>query len=201
MAVSMEARMARIEGMMEALVQDRGITIPSREIVDQIHPPSDGFSGSDSNFDPALLTLGQPLGPLHSAPGPHSAQPMPNQTEEGPDTKTVHAGGRCYAFPNLPDYREYLDSFFEYVVSFHPCIDEEKFRAGSLRALYTSSTLDSEINTLGLHFIAFACVDIIVSKRPRVAKRSTPEGWKWCEDYVTRLVPLDKVPELSLIHI
>jgi hypothetical protein len=121
----MEARMARIEALMHAVLHDRANSLPAGE------GPLDGLN-------------------------------------------SVCLGARPRAFPSPADYQRYC----ALVVS-DRSLNEAEFRASSAHMLAapTIPPTDTDKCLLALHYIIFACVDII--QDATLPAPGEPPGWQW----------------------
>jgi hypothetical protein len=127
--------MARMEALMQAVLNDRATTLPADE--------------STTN-------------------GAFSELP----------SSTVRFGSRILAFPSPADYQRYCALFFADLHRLYPCVDEASFRAASDRMLAYSAVTPADTCLLALHYILFACVDILHAPTPS-APLGKPTGWQW----------------------
>jgi hypothetical protein len=134
-ALSMEARMARIEALMHAVLHTCAPTLPA-----------DDTTGRSS------------LGGLPSS--------------------TVCVASRLLAFPSPADYQRYCALFFADLHLLYPCVDETSFRAASAHMLAAPAVSPTDTCLLALHYILFACVDILHTPAPS-APSEKPAGWQW----------------------
>lgn len=177
--------MARIEGMMEALIQDRGIGLTPRGSMERDESISDGFH-TDSGYPAPMEAYAANLVPVrpqhgfaHDSPDlrpRHSiSRPSPPSSDQ---PGTIRVGGHQVAFPSPSDYRKYLDYFFADINPAHPCVNEAEFRTRSEQMLVSTIIHISEIGFLALNYIIFACIDILVDTTPP-GVTSKPAGWLW----------------------
>ncbi|EUC30313.1 hypothetical protein COCCADRAFT_28788 [Bipolaris zeicola 26-R-13] len=187
--MTMEARMARVEAMMEALMRDRGLTMTPMGSVERDDGASDGFRGGDAAafpippldpINPALAFMGQSALFSQEPSNPTSS------TISGPESSfivetphLVHLGGRSMSFPSPAEYQQYLMSFFTDIHLSHPCIDETDFRSRGEQMLANAAIQPEERHFLALNYIVFACCDALLNVSPLDA--SKPAGWRWSE--------------------
>lgn len=171
---SMEARMARIESMMEALLQERAIYTTS--LADLRHEGN----GSDiamsmslsASVNPALPFLGQLP---QNAPPQNAIDPLLDA-----DTATVRLGNRNLMFPDNAIYQGYITMFFDEFHAYYPCVDEQRFRSRSQRILAVPEAHPGDACFLALNYIIFALH--AVSNNPAAPDRqSKPPGWHWLQ--------------------
>ncbi|KAF2870375.1 fungal-specific transcription factor domain-containing protein [Massariosphaeria phaeospora] len=184
--LSMEARMARIEGMMESLVQDRaGNMTPggSMEREDTasdyyqadgaLHVPVDMFhanlSSSKNHFSFPHES------PDHARPSLSAASPL-NSAE----LHTLQLDEQTLPFPSPLEYQKYVDFFFANINPYTPCVNEAEYRARNERMLLASVVHASEASFLALNYIMFACSDFLADMAPPDTQ-SKPPGWQWLE--------------------
>jgi hypothetical protein len=168
----MEARMARIESMMEALVQDRGIGITPRGSIEREEAISDGFETFGANLVPGKQTAF----PFDS---PDSRHRLSISSPSGSElTASIRIGSKTLAFPNTSDYQKYVNLLFTDVNPYNPCVNEGEFRARGEQMLVSRVIHPSEVSFLALNYILFACVDILFDVTPP-GVNSKPPGWHW----------------------
>lgn len=168
LGLSMEARMARIEAMMETLLQDRAVPMTAVNS----EPGSDmAMSGPILDpINPALALLGQPQGD----PAP-AIDPM-----LGADTITLRVGSRNLRFPSPSVYQDYINSFFRDLHCLHPCVDEQLFRLRSKNMLGRIDVHPDDACFLALNYMIFAWQDAS-SGGPTPNVDSKPSGWHWLQ--------------------
>jgi len=184
LGLSMEARMARVESMMEALMQERGIAITPRVSAEREDAASDCIQNDfamhmpvDSgmlSFVPTAQTsyvLDSTDRARHSVSG---GSPM-STTDPG---ATIRVGNRNYAFPSLADYQRYLGFFFTDLGTYYPCVNETDFRIRSDAILAAPSVQADNASLLALNYIIFACCDIALDTSSSNTQNKPP-GWQW----------------------
>lgn len=174
--------MARIENMMEALVQDRGIGITPRGSIERDGSGSDGFQ-TDTTYQTPMDAFSANLVPVrqhdymqdspesrrrNSIGSPPSSEPAP----------TIRFGSRSLLFPSPFNYQKYVDYFFSDVNPCHPCVNEAEFRSRSEQMLVSRHIHASEVSFLALNYMIFACVDVLVDTTP-VGMGTKLPGWQW----------------------
>lgn len=183
----MEARMARIESMMEALIQERGISVTTRgsfeletsgnesyhaEAASQAHP--DLFGGH-------LVPVGQqPSEYMEPSSSRSRAMSMLSTAMITDQPGTITFGSQVLQFPAQPVYQKYLDHFFSQLSFYHPCIDEVEFRNLSSDLVNTGQARPAQRDFLALHYAMFAYVDI-ESDTSAYDLGSIPPGWHWSQ--------------------
>jgi hypothetical protein len=206
---SMEARMARMEGMMEVLIQERGGGTTPRGSIEREEAFVDGFHGDTALHPPIeafsanLAAVRQQLGfPLES-PELRTRQSIsavsPSSSTES--TSSIRVGSRNLPFPNQNDYQKYVDYFFSSITPYYPCVNEAEFRARSESMLATRVINASDVSFLALNYIIFSCADIMVDTTNPGAT-TKPPGWQWFQT-ADQLVGKRKVSgrgDLSLIQ-
>jgi hypothetical protein len=206
---SMEARMARIEGMMEVLIQERSMGATPRGSIEREEAFVDGFHGDTAlhppieAFNANLAAVRQQLGfPLESSESrlrqSISAVSPSSSTES---TSSIRVGSRTLPFPNPNDYQKYVDYFFSTITPYYPCVNEAEFRTRSDSMLATRVINPSDISLLALNYIVFSCADILVDTTNPGAL-TKPPGWQWFQT-ADQLVGKRKVSgrgDLSLIQ-
>ncbi|KAJ4400363.1 hypothetical protein N0V91_008719 [Didymella pomorum] len=166
--------MARIESMMEALLQERAMYTTS--LADLRHEGN----GSDiamsmslsASVNPALPFLGQLP---QNAPPQNAIDPLLDA-----DTATVRLGNRNLMFPDNAIYQGYITMFFDEFHAYYPCVDEQRFRSRSQRILAVPEAHPGDACFLALNYIIFALH--AVSNNPAAPDRqSKPPGWHWLQ--------------------
>ncbi|KAF2009504.1 hypothetical protein BU24DRAFT_76108 [Aaosphaeria arxii CBS 175.79] len=190
LGLSMEARMARIEGMMEALIQDRSVMLSPRGSMEREDTASDSLRG-DATFDIRMETFGaisntarQKLKLSNDSPELQVRQPVPATSppqQEG--RSTIRTGTKDRTFPTLTDYQRYIDFFFSSVNPYLPCINEAEFRAHSEQMLSSVDIPERSMCLLALNYVIFACVDILLQMLDTGSNvpggDSNTAGWHW----------------------
>ncbi|KAF2271542.1 uncharacterized protein EI97DRAFT_504890 [Westerdykella ornata] len=170
---SMDARMARMEGMMEALLRERGIVITPRGSTEREAPPMGEYHVHEDAINPNL-------------PPPVRAQPTyrleQHQLQDHQSTSASHSIAVIkdsisveVPFTVPTEYRRYLDHFFEQVYPFYPCIDPVPFREQGGCMLSSLPIQKDKRLLLALHYVMFALVDVSESNSPN----ETMPGWYW----------------------
>ncbi|KAF2472467.1 uncharacterized protein BDR25DRAFT_302638 [Lindgomyces ingoldianus] len=188
--ISMEARMARIEGMMEALIQERGGSgVSTRGSMEREDMAGDGFQSDAAfhapmeTFSANLASVRQQLGFMQEMPTYTETRSRPSVSAASPSGNTeslssVRVGLRCLAFPSPADFQKYIDFFFADINLCLPCVNEAEFRARSEKMLISRIIHNSDISFLALNYIIFACSDVLVDTAPS-SVNGKPAGWKW----------------------
>ncbi|KAJ8109876.1 hypothetical protein OPT61_g7139 [Boeremia exigua] len=174
LGLSMEARMARIEAMMEALLQERAM-YPT---------PSGGVARGDSESDmamsmpmadpnnTALAFLDQPPHIIH----PQDAiDPLLDS-----NTTSLRIGSQNLAFPAPADYQNYIDTFFRELQVCHPCIDEHLFRDRSEKMLARAEVHPDDTCFLALNYVMFA-LHIASTEVIQPCSDDKLPGWLWLQ--------------------
>ncbi|KAG9187183.1 hypothetical protein G6011_05054 [Alternaria panax] len=207
--MSIEARMARIEAMMEALMRDRGLTMTPMGSVEREESGSDGFRGDAAlsvppldPINPALAFMGQPSLFSHEPPDPgHSALPGSASPFTAEPPHLIQVGNKKLPYPSPANYQQYLASFFTDIHLSHPCIDEPDFRSRSERMLASTTIPPEDRQFLALNYTIFACCDILLNVAP--IDTGKPKGWRWLEladDLVDKRSLLSGSGDLTLIQ-
>lgn len=169
--------MARMEAMMEALMQDRGLSFTpsgsierddntfarvkseaafSMPILDPIHPGLQQLGQLSEQAQDAAM----PVDPLLSS------EMMPS----------VRVGDQDLPFPDPARYQQYVASFFGDVHLRHPCVDEVEFNARVQQLMTNGIAEKSDVHFLALCYLLFACCDVVVEKSPG---NDRPPGSSW----------------------
>jgi hypothetical protein len=177
---SMEARMARIEGMMEALVQKNGISITTRETMESGASRAEEYQYDGDAYAANLVPVHPQLGFPQERPESDQRDSISSPAAmhiDSPNTIRVGESNRAYPFPRPSAYQKYIDTYFREISPCVPCIDQAPFQAISEHMLSQSPIPASSIALLALQYIIFACVDILGDTDP--FRGSTPRGWDW----------------------
>ena len=175
LGLSMEARMARVESMMEALLQERALYASPHRSEER------DDSGSDMAMSMPMLHLMSPTLTL-----PNQVVPQPSHSQDaidpllGTNTSSLRMGNQTVIFPAPNVYQEYIDSFFRELQMFHPCVDEQLFRNRSKKMLAAAEVLPSDVCFLGLNYIIFALYAASFEANRSVCD-DTPDGWHWLQ--------------------
>jgi hypothetical protein len=193
--MTMEARMARIEAMMEALMRDRGLTMTPMGSVEREESANDGFPGDAALPMPPL----DPINPALAFVGEPSL--FPSEVSDPANAVFIQLGNRKMPYPSPTHYQQYLTSFFTDIHLSHPCIDEAEFRSRSEHMLASATVPPEDRQFLALNYTIFACCDVLLN----VASVDTgkPKGWPWLEladDLVDKRSLLSGSGHLTLIQ-
>lgn len=177
LGMTMESRMARIEAMMEALIQDRGLAFtPSGSIERE---ESDGFR-SESAFSMPIL---DPIHPALDSMTQQSPEHMLPPPVHNDSTMHVRAGTRMLPFPEPARYQQYVAHFFADVHPRHPCVYEAEFVARAQRVVTDGATVTSDVHFLAFCYVVFAYCDAIVETTGQIPSggnaNGKPPGWQW----------------------
>jgi hypothetical protein len=193
----MEARMTRIETMMEALLHDRALMMTPTRSLDRDDTVNDSAMSMAmlDPINPALVLLDQASQvelPQHDSTS--SIDPLLST-----DATVLRVGNRNFSFPTPFVYQDYIDFFFREVQPFHPCIDEHVFRMRSHHMLIGGAVQPNNVCFLGLNYIMFAWQDI-ATEVASSSSNDKPPGWKWLQlaDDVVGTRQLDGQGDLSL---
>ena len=188
----MEARMARIEGLMETLMQECGLaggTIRSsieREEGDRVeglqtqnnlgHPNEAAnrrhSASAKRPFDSSREALARSIPERTEPPSLLAERPSRTSNEM---VCTIQLGSRTLPFPRKAEYERYVDFFFTEVNPFHPCVNEPDFRSRSTATQFWRSSQVKNVCFLALNYIIFACSDAHLMHSADVS----PPGWHW----------------------
>lgn len=179
LGLSMEARMARVEAMMETLLQDRAVTIMAHG----------GMERSESGSDMAIsMPLLDPINPALALLGQSSQNPYPQGSPASAidpllstDTTTLRIGSRSIPFPTPIVYQGYIDSFFRELQCFHPCVNERLFRTRSGNMVAKSEVHSDDACFLALNYIIFAWRDALSEAPEPTPDDNKPAGWHWLQ--------------------
>jgi hypothetical protein len=115
----MEDRMARMEAMLELLMQERGL----------VFPPNGGLEREDSIGFRSESAFPMPLlDPIHPALE-HMTQQSPAEDPvfASDASSFVRAGNQNLPFPDSARYKQYVSQFFNDIHPRHPCIRKPDF--------------------------------------------------------------------------
>lgn len=176
----MEARMARVEAMLEALLQERAMYIMSSVSADRDNSVGN-MSVPMAMSEP--MSISDHINPVLSFMH-HSPQGMPPHDAIDPlldaDTASVRLGSQSFNFPTPPAYQNYIDTFFRQLQVYSPCIDERLFRARSAKMLLGAEIYPQDVCFLALNYIILALLDA----HAKVARPSLGDkhpGWHWLD--------------------
>jgi hypothetical protein len=195
LGMSMEARMARIESMMESLVQERALTVTPGGSMERDDIISDElFTSHFSHGRRASSKLECP-----EWTRPSTSAPSLSNRADSP--ATVRLGSTNLLFPRPFDYQKYIDFLFHDLSPYYPCINEADFRMRSEQMLAAPVIHNSDTCFLALHYMIFACSDIAVDSFP-VGVNPKPPGWQWfnAADDLVRQRELSGRADMSLIQ-
>jgi hypothetical protein len=174
----MEERMTRMERMMEALMQERGLGFtPSGSIERE---QSIGFRSETAFSMPILDPIHPALDQMAQPPPEHIDSLLPDAPAIGSDTSAfVRAGNQNVPFPDPARYQQYVAQFFGVVHLRHPCVDEEDFNVRVQRLVTNGATEPSETHFLALCYTIFACCDVVMTKTLAPDSGDKSPGWQW----------------------
>jgi hypothetical protein len=190
----MEARMARIESMMDSLIQERALSTTPQGSVERDEAISDTLlneSAIQSGSDMVTPQLSRVRLASFKLESPDRSRPpisvlSPSSGADSP--ATVRVGAKSYAFPNPTHVQKYVDIFFSDVASYYPCVNEADFRIRSEKLLAARAIYAGDICLLALNFLVFACSDIVVAASSSLGN-NRPAGWQWyqqAEELISR---------------
>jgi hypothetical protein len=171
LGLSMEARMARIESMMESLLLERAMTATPHISVER-----DAAASSERLHADFLMQIAGEAslstfphlaeGDLDFEGGPgrarHSISAV-SPSSSADAAATIRVGSRTFAFPTPAEYQSYLDLFFDDIAPYYPCVNELEFRINSERLLLAPAIQADHVSLLALNYIVFACSTIAAS--------------------------------------
>lgn len=174
-AMSMEARMARVEAMMEALLHERAMYIMS----------STSAERDDSGGDiPMSMSVSDPINPALSFldQSPHIVHSREDAIDPLLDTNStsIRLGSQTFAFPVPAIYQNYVDVFFREIQIYHHCIDERLFRARSAKMLSGAEIHPDNVCFLALNYIVFA-LHVTCTEAVRPESVDKLPGWHWLQ--------------------
>ena len=149
------------------------------------------FQSPIDTFNASLVQVKQQLGFRPDQNGA-SASPASTKLSQLPSESTlaslrrerssagseIRIGPRTLPFPSPQQYQIYLSFFFSDINACHPCVNEGDLRARSERMMACSHLDRRESCFLALHFIIFACAEILQEFSAPEEPRSSP-GWIW----------------------
>ena len=166
--------MARIEGMMESLIHERGLSATPRGSIERDDAMSDGLLG-----EVAMQAASDLFGPNLASPRRTRHSISITTPSNGADSPaTIRLGSSSFPFPNPADYQKCMDFLFNDLGPYYPCVNEADFRARSEHMLAAQAIHSSDVCFLALHYIVFACSEIAVDAHVVGAGAKTP-GWQW----------------------
>jgi hypothetical protein len=174
LGLSMEARMARIESMMEALLRERAMYTT----------PLAGLRHEDNGSDIAMsMSIGDPVNPtLAFLDPPPQNFSLENTIDPllGMDTTSVRLGNRSLMFPDSAICQSYTTTFFDEFHGYYPCVDEQLFRSRSERILAVAEAHPDDVCFLALNYIMFA-LHAVCENTATLDRQSKPPGWHWLQ--------------------
>ena len=182
LGLSMEARMARIEGMMETLIQERATTATPRmsterdEAVGDVVQPDLNITGEP--FFPNFVQQRHQSFHLDSPERPRLSASMASPPSPSQSPISIRVGSKTFAFPPPLSHQKAIDFFFADLSAYYPCVNEADFRLKSDRMLATPSLPPTDACFLALSYIIFACVDMALDTTVSQAE-AKPAGWAW----------------------
>lgn len=174
LGLSMEARMSRVESMVQAILQERSShTAPSRGThLDENSSDVDVSLSMADSVSPALAFLTQPLQVTHPQ---YAIDPL---LDTG--TAYVRVGNRSLDFPGPAILQDYIDGFFRDVQCYHPCIEEQRFRSRSQRVLAEPEVHPEDVCFLALNYVMFA-LHAISNETTIPGRQNELPGWHWLQ--------------------
>ncbi|KAF2641040.1 hypothetical protein P280DRAFT_398970 [Massarina eburnea CBS 473.64] len=206
LGLSMEARMARIEGMMDTLLHERGATLTPRmsmereDTVSDIMQSDTTMQGLGESFFPNLVHT-RHLSFKNESPDrarQSLSMAMPYTGAESP--ATICVGSRSFPFPNPTEYQKCINFFFADLSHYYPCVNEAEFRTRSEKMLTAPSVQPADVCFLALNYIILACAEITLNTQPTL--QCKPSGWQWFQaaDELVGKKALGGQGDLSLIQ-
>ncbi|OAF99922.1 uncharacterized protein CC84DRAFT_1168833 [Paraphaeosphaeria sporulosa] len=187
LGMSIEARMARIESMMDSLILERARTATPRTSMERDAAASDRLHADFlmQIAGEATMSAFPPIaeGDLDFDNGParlrHSLSAV-SPASSADAAATIRVGHKTLAFPNPAEYQRYLDIFFDDIAPYYPCVNELDFRINSEKLLSAPAIQADHVSLLALNYIVFACSDIATSLdvASSPSQVSSP-GWQW----------------------
>ncbi|KAF2623492.1 hypothetical protein BU25DRAFT_375634 [Macroventuria anomochaeta] len=178
LGLSMEARMARVEAMMQALLQERAMYTT----------PNGSMERDESGNDTAMsMPMLDPINPALALLGqlPQTSHPQEGTTPAidpllDTDTITLRVGNRGLVFPAPIVYQGYINTFFRELQIFHPCVDEQLFRVRSEHVLAKAEVHPDDTCFLALNYVIFALHDVL-TKTTEPSPDNKLAGWHWLQ--------------------
>ncbi|KAF1922590.1 uncharacterized protein M421DRAFT_352781 [Didymella exigua CBS 183.55] len=173
LGLSMEARMCRIESMMEALLQERTMhTTPSAGLLRE--------NGIDIALSTSIADSVSPGQAFLSQPSQAIRSQDPIDPLLDTDTANVRVGNRNLVFPDPAIYQIYTDTFFHDIHCYYPCVDEQNFRSRSQNMLAVPEVHPDDVCFLALNYITFA-FHAVSNETTAPGYESKPPGWHWLQ--------------------
>lgn len=167
LGLSMEARMARIESMMESLMHERAMASSPRTSMERDAVVGDRLQAdflmqiageaSMSSFAPIVPSEFRLESPDRNRQSISAVSPASSADAAA---ASIRVGNRSFAFPGPAEYQNYLEVFFQDVAPYYPCINEMDFRMGSQRMLSAPVIQTEDVSLLALNYIILACSDV-----------------------------------------
>ncbi|KAH7381377.1 hypothetical protein DE146DRAFT_670431 [Phaeosphaeria sp. MPI-PUGE-AT-0046c] len=180
--MTMEQRMARMEAMMEALAQNRGLHFT----------PSGSLEREESLGHRSESAFSMPiLDPIHPALEQMVQQPPEQSRQLEPSTEPlprldatvlVRIGGHDQPLPFPDEFSHilYVSTFFGDIHLRHPCIDKADFHARTSKILANGAIETTDVHFLALCYIVFACSQAVnQDPLPPGADDNDHPGWRW----------------------
>jgi hypothetical protein len=169
-----------MEEMMEALIQKNGISITPRTSVRASTSPFNDYQSDGDAYVTALVPVEPQFGFPQESPGSNPRRAIFERAERmGTILSTIHLtdDNRPYPFWRPEDYNHTLDRYFKDINPDVPCIHVAPFRLLSQQMLSQSPIDSSNIPFLALHYIMFACVEILAN--PSTIYDHLQYAWDW----------------------
>lgn len=219
---SLDARVERLERSMQA-VTERLDGYESTSPADEIEgPDQSGFRGDTAfqspidQFNESLAQVKQQLGfvkpqpPTSSPASTRASYPTQRPSESIlPPLRREHSSGsieiriasKTFPFPSPSQYRRYLDFMFDDINACHPCVNENDFRARSEAMLANPQLERRESSFLALHYIIFACADILQEvSRTEEGRNAAGSHWYQAADDLVGRTKYSGQGDLSLVQ-
>lgn len=169
LGLSMEARMTRIESMMESLLLERGLAVTPRISIER------DASASERLHADFLMQIAGEASTLPSlAAADVDGETSPKQAQASvsapsPSSSTdaagvLRVGTKTIAFPNPTEYQKHLNVFFDDIAPYYPCVNELEFRMESEKMLSAPAISSGNVSLLALNYIVFACSEMATSQ-------------------------------------
>lgn len=167
--LSMEARMARVEGLLETLMHGQRLArASSRDSVDRERGMSDGgHSISNGRPNDGL--------PTHTSSSAHK-RPHALISRDSPLT-SIRTASRDLPFPDSSGYEKRISLFFQELNPLYPCVHEAEFRARSQAMLSSPVVRQKDECLLALNFIIMACSELLILENE--GGPGPPNGFQW----------------------
>ncbi|KAK5168855.1 uncharacterized protein LTR77_006164 [Saxophila tyrrhenica] len=217
---TLDTRVERLENALQALTDRLDSGESNTNVVDEaennepsfqsdatLQSPVDQFSESLAHVKQQLgLNNGITSSPLARTPqqlqhtNSLTLPPLRRQHSTSTGCTEIRIGSRTFPFPSPPQYERYLRFFFEDINPCHPCVNESHFRVRSEAMLSSSQLNRRESCFLALHYIMFACSDILQDTSAQQASRTSGSHWYQAADDLVGRTRLTGHGDLSLIQ-